>query len=287
MSYQQDVRTAFNFEIEKHPLRGPNNVPTPYYGLFRSDNFDAVGHAVSSRYVPHTTDDVLALVESSSAAFGEDCEVRCEFKNRHYVAIQPTREHRVSVYGTEDNIYPRVIIDAGYGGTAFHATVGYYRDVCKNLAIIRQVRGTTVAIRHTSGLRSHMDELIRTFSGLRDSWDAVADSVTRMESARTDLAVFLDSVYGRPEPGAATTIHERRTESIVSRLINERQRTGRPRLESDRLVSVWEAWNAVQGYSQHDSRRKGRHSDFGRAILSLRDGAVRRAERLAIGAISA
>ena len=132
MSYKEDVQKAFNFQIEKHHLSGCG-VETPFFGLFRSDTMATVGHAVSRRYVPHTTDDVLALVESSSAAFGADCEVKCGFFNRHYVAIQPTREHRVSVYGTEDNIYPRVIVNAGYGGSAFKVSVGYYRDLCRNM----------------------------------------------------------------------------------------------------------------------------------------------------------
>ena len=285
MSYKEDVQKAFNFQIEKHHLSGCG-VETPFFGLFRSDTMATVGHAVSRRYVPHTTDDVLALVESSSAAFGADCEVKCGFFNRHYVAIQPTREHRVSVYGTEDNIYPRVIVNAGYGGSAFKVSVGYYRDLCKNMSIMRMVKGSTVSIRHTSGLRARMDELIRTFANLHDSWKAVSSAAQRMQQVEIDLASYMESVYGEPGVGAAATIHKKRTEAIVSRVIQERQRSYRPELGNDRLVSVWEAWNAVQGFSQHDSRRKANTSELSRAILSMRDGAVRRAEKAAMKAIA-
>lgn len=279
------VRNAFNFTVDKAPLTGPAGVATPFYGLFRSDTGEAVGKAVTARYVPHTTDDVLALAESASAAFGEGSEAKCSFVNRHYVAIQPTKEHRVSVFGTADNIFPRVIVSAGFDGTSFRASVGYYRDLCKNMHIMRSVKATTVAIRHTGNLRLEMDDLLQTFSVLQESWGTLAAVVHRMQNARVDLAAFLVQVYGEPgESAAAVTRHKRRTEAVVSRLLSEVHRTNRT-MVGDGTFSAWEAFNAVQGYAQHSSTRRGNPDELTRVILAGRDGAVQRAEQAAMLAI--
>ena len=166
------VREAFNFDVEKYPLSavmGTEVLPTDQYGLFRSDSGYLNGvKSVSPRYVPHTTDDVCALVDAAGEAFDGEIACKTHFRNGHYVSIQPTTEQRTAIYNAtdSDNVWPRVIINAGYDGTAFSATMGYYRDACDNLAMMRRVNGTTVSIRHTSGLRNHMDSLIATFNTL-------------------------------------------------------------------------------------------------------------------------
>ena len=72
------VENAFNFNVIKMPLSAPDNIRTPYYGLFRDDNSECVGNgSVSSRYHPHTTDDVLSLVEAASEAFEGEVELKC------------------------------------------------------------------------------------------------------------------------------------------------------------------------------------------------------------------
>ena len=87
------VGQTFDFTVDKFKLSGPDNMSTPYYGLFRSDNMACVGGgSVSDRYTPHTTQDVLALVEAASEAFDGDINVECGFYDGHYVLIQPTRE---------------------------------------------------------------------------------------------------------------------------------------------------------------------------------------------------
>jgi hypothetical protein len=52
---------------------------------------------------------------------------------------------------------------------------------------------------------------------------------------------------------------------------------------SDFKVSAWEAFNAVQGYVQHESSRKsGFNNDMDRLILANRDTTVQKAELLAL-----
>ncbi len=284
------VSSVFNFSVDKFPLAGPDGLRTPWYGLFRSDNNQVVGNgSVTSRYVPHQTDDVLALVEASASAFeGVSC-LDCYVRDGHYVTIQPTREERVTIFdghGNPDRIFPRIIIRAGYDGKAFSATMGYYRDLCRNMSRISGVKTTTVSIRHTSGLRPKMNDLIDTFSVLKNSWADLSTVIQAMENRRVSLVDFLDTVYGQPNPDSqrAVTQHKNRTEAIFKRLAREQLQTGRqPMNASDRFtVSVWEAYNAVQGYVQHDARRNGSIDTASRIILAMNDQAVQAAERHAL-----
>lgn len=282
------VREAFDFTVDKFPLSGPDGMATPFYGLFRSDTSKVVGTAVTHRYRCHQTDDVLAITEAAIEALAdEDIEVRTHFRDGHYVEYAPSNAERRAIYGTADNIFPRFLLRAGYDGRAFSVSLGYYRDLCSNLHIPRTVgRGIVRTIRHTSGLRSKMDELIHDFSELGKGWDAIQAAVQRMESREVVLTDFLNSIYGEPEKDSkrAVTVHKNRTEAIVRRLMGERVRSGRPQMGGDFKVSAWEAFNAVQGYVQHEAnRRSGFDNAMDRLILANGDKAVHSAELLALG----
>lgn len=284
------VRQRYNFTVDKFPLAGPDGMRTPWYGLFRSDTGEAVGGgSVTDRYTPHTAEDVTALVESASVAFGGTANLRCAFADGHFVIAEPTQEHRLKVYDDGrsggDTVWPRLFISAPYGGSgSFQASVGYYRDVCRNLARIRMVDGVSVRIRHTHSLRRKMDELIESFSQLRNGWGNLTDAIHRMEQRRVSMVEFLRAVYPEPDrdEGRAATIHRNRTEAIFRRLTSERMRTGRGDMDSSWTVSAWEAFNAIQGYVQHDASRRGSPSDIDRIILAASDSAVLRAEELAL-----
>jgi hypothetical protein len=280
------VRDEFRFAVDKFPLSGPDGLRTPHYGLFRSDSGECVGRSsVSGRYVPHTTDDVLALVEAAGATFGGVADVRCFFKDGHYVAVQPSREYREAIFGTRDNVFPRLMIDAPYGGLgSFTATLGFYRDACRNMSILRQVTGSQVAIRHTSGLRMQMDELLAAFGTLERGWANLANVMRGMEARRVRMTDFLTAIYGEPNDreGRSLTIHRNRTEAIFRRLQKERLTTGRGDIGSDFIVSGWEAFNAVQGYVQHDATRRGNPSEMARIVRAMHDSHVARAERLVL-----
>ena len=293
------VRESFNFSVDKFPLYGPDNMPTDQYGLFRDDTGYLKGvKSVSPRYVPHTTDDVCALVDAAGEAFDGDIDCKTHFRNGHYVNIMPTAEQRTAIYNDtdSDNIWPRIVINAGYDGKAFSATMGYYRDACSNLAMMRQVNGTTVSIRHTSGLRGHMDSLIATFNTLKDSWGNLLTVIRSLESQDVRMTDFLNEIY--PQPTAeqvalantgqavrAVTTHENRTKAIWKRLNVERTRTGRPQMTN--TVSAWEAYNAIQGYVQHDAQAKeGFKGEFDRILRASNSADVRKAEKLVLAMAS-
>jgi hypothetical protein len=41
----QAVRDTFNFTVGKYPLSAPDNMKTPWYGLFREDTCKVVGNS--------------------------------------------------------------------------------------------------------------------------------------------------------------------------------------------------------------------------------------------------
>lgn len=277
------VQEAFPFSVDKMPLAGPDNLRTNLYGLFRSDNSQHIGGAVSSRYVPHQSEDVVTLVEAVSEAFESSVDLKCYFKEGHYVTIQPTKEQRKLIFD-QDAVWPRVIISAGYDGKAFKATMGYFRDICRNMSRIKGVRTTEVSIRHTSGLRSHMDELVKDFQSLKNSWNDLSVVMDQMAAKKVNMVEFLDAIYGKPsKDGRETTMHQNRTEAIFRRLTSERHALGLGPIDGTFQVSGWEAYNSVQGYTQHDSiSRKSHSSEMDRILRSMNDSSVLKAEALAM-----
>lgn len=285
----EQVAKAFNFTVDKFPLGGPDGMTTPWYALFRSDTGDVVGEgSVTDRYVPHQTDDVIALVDACESVFDEASEVKTHFRNGHYVTIAPSRDYRRSIYGTADNIFPRLIIRGGYDRSAFNVTLGIFRDTCLNLMMLRSVSQTYQSIRHTSGLRYAMDELIGQFQTLKEGWQTLETLVRSMEAAPVSMVDFLNAVYPQPATDAGQreiTIHENRTEKIFKRLQQERIKTGRPSIGSDFVVSAWEAYNAIQGFNQWDApRREGFRGEMDRILQSAKNSHVRKAESLALAA---
>ena len=296
------IKNAFNFSVEKFPLEGPDNLPTDQYGLFASDTGYIKGvQSVSKNYTPHTTEDVTTLAEAAASAFGNDVNVECHWQRGHYVTISPTDGYRRAIYGERDNIFPRLTIRAGYNGQSFRGSIGYYRDACDNLLMIQTVKKFTVSIRHDRNLRSRMSDLIDTFRGLSAKWQSVGEMASEMQRREVSLARFLNDVYGTPTPEQlalhqsgqrvrAVTTHEKRTEAIFRRIVRERTLTGRPDVdESDWRVSAWEAFNAVQGYVQHDATiRRENDTRFDRIIRAANSPAVRKAFTMATSdAISA
>jgi hypothetical protein len=278
------VRSAFNFSVNKFPLSGPDGMKTPAYGLFRSDNGEFVGDPVTKKYVVHTTEDVVTLTEAALAAFDDDASVKAHWRNGHHVLVSPSREHRLSVFGTADNAFPRFLISAGYDGKSFRASLGFWRDTCKNLAILRSVSNTTVAIPHTQGLRYRMNELIGVFTQLRAGWATLTDVIAKMQAGNVQLRNFLTELLPLPADPTPRQITEHRKlySEIFNRIERERVITGRPRMSQvdGYTISKWEAYNAIQGNVQHVRNGRGNNSEFSQILYAAESPIVRRAETL-------
>jgi len=285
ISAVQTVKNAFPFSVDKYPLTGPDNMPAGYYGLFRSDTESVVGgQSVAKGYTPHQTEDVVALVNAASKVF-ENPRIDCTFNKGHIVNVIPSNDHRRAIYGTNDNIFPRLIITAGYDKKAFKATLGIYRDACSNLQMLSSVENTTVSIRHSSGLADKIDSLVKTFETLASSWDGMVDRMKAMEETKIYLPDFLNQVYPMDANTGARTRASmlKGTEAIFYRLQDERLKTQRPTLaRGDYTVSAYEAYNAVQGYVEHDAQKRRVNTPLMNAIRAANAPAVKKAEVLAM-----
>jgi hypothetical protein len=283
------VEASFPFRVEKFPLAGPDNMPTDLYGLWRvgADGMEHVGNAVKRGYEPHQTDDVVALVEAASQVFGES-NLRCSWRQGHHVIIEPTQDQRRAIYGTDDCIFPRVYISAGYGGKPFSGSLGFYRDACRNLAMLRSVSSVSFSVKHTNKLRRCMGELVDSFGRIAESWPAVVAAAQQMERQRCSIESFLGQIYGLPEGASDRTAgnYEKKINRIISRIAKERLKLGRDMGDDTDTASGWELFNAVQGYEQHDARRKGQPSDMDRIVQTMQTGSaanrIALAERLAL-----
>jgi len=285
LSASETVRNSFDFTVDKYRLSGPDNMKTDLFGLFRSDTCELVGRSsVTDTYEPHTTDDVVALVDACESVFGEGVKVEPHFRAGHYVNVTPSGDYRRNIFGTEDNIFPRLIIRAGYDGKSFAATLGYYRDLCNNLSMLRKVSGTTVRICHTRSLRSKMSDLIRTFGTLKNSWATLEGVIQHMESNTVNMVDFLNRVYPLEQDAAerAVVIHRNRTAEIFSRMRNERFISKRGAMPANDVVTGWEAYNAIQGYEQHVGRRSKTATAFDRIMGASGKKEVWEAEKLAL-----
>lgn len=284
-SISEQLRTAFPFTVDKYRLSGPDNMRTQWYGLFRSDTLQPIGGgSVSARYTPHTLDQVVEVVEAAREVFDGPVKLSCKFRDGHHVILRPTNTQSHPIFGNADHIMPSMILLGGYGGTAFQATLGVYRTCCTNLFKLESVRASAVSIRHTQGVGHKIDRLVDTFRRLKDSWEDITSIAQQMEAQPIALNEYLKMVFDEDEKSP----RQRAVEGeIFQRLLSERRATGRPALGSSRIVSVWEAFNAVQGYCQHGKTRKGENGGaLDRALTALDDSTVSQAERVALSLLA-
>jgi hypothetical protein len=290
------VQNTFNFEVEKFPLFLPDNQKTPLYGLTRSDTGEIVEGTGSktSQYIPHTTEDIIALAEAASECFDGTIEVDAHFRSGHYISLRPTVADRRDIYNSNDPIWPSIVVSAGFDGKAVIARCGYWRDRCSNMAMMGQVAGTKTSIRHNGNMQFHMDSLLLQFKELKSSWDNIYDAAMSMQEKTVKIDDFFNNIFKAPTAEEIKEAKDRkvnnwkkRNDAMKKRIEKERnQITGFSRQVGD-TATVWELFNSVQGYFQHDARsKKGFKSDFDGILRSANQSEVKAAERLALSLAS-
>ena len=284
-----NIRKSFNFNVDVLPLFGPEGIRTGVYGLFRDDDGQFVGRkSVTRGYIPHQTEDLVAIAQAVAHVFDDgDIEAKCHWKQGHWVSVAPSNEYRRNVFGTNDAIFPRLLINAGYNGRAFKVSCGFYRDMCRNLSMVTGA-GESIArtIRHTHSLDSRIQELIEDLRGLRKGWSDTVETIRRMSEVETNAADFIREVFPTPEAPTQrqTTIAENRIDAIYNRLARESRQLGfeMPNRNNGYRANGWLLFNAVQGYVQHDMTRRGKPGQFDRMLSALEEPVVDRAAELVL-----
>lgn len=284
-SVVRDVIEAAIPVIEMAAFRPPmrfDGCDVPHYGFFNTENGTCLQSFTAQQgYEMTTRDDYIALAEAGIAAMGGNAVCTANWTQskssaKATIVIQPSREYRLRMYdiGGGDTIWQRLIISAPFG-RRFNVDGGFYRDACRNLARVRQVRSVvSVSLSHTSQLRGRLDQLVETMRRC-DSFETIAARMREYNQIEVDTAKFLGQLYPlAADAGQSTrTRAENRASKIYGRIMRERLELSINR-QSDR-ATLWELVSAVTGYIQHDkSRRVGNGSElstFGRAVTALDD----------------
>lgn len=287
------VSDAFPFRVERFPLEGPDNLKTPHYGLFRTDQAECVGRAVTNRYHPHQTSDVAVLADAAATAMeltADNIDIQTGWDAGQIVTIGPSKAARTAMFDDGgDRVWPRIVIRARYDARAFIARAGMYRDVCKNLMLVRKISNCTVSINHgTAQFDKRIEAAVERFKQLDTRFADVASHVQRMQTVDVPAIEYVGDVL-QVTPQSPKSKH---VAAIIHRLRRELgMSSGDPFGEIDRnddvavagvTVSAWSAYNAVQGWAQHEkTRRNVARGDWtARAYRALDDPIVRRAEAL-------
>lgn len=275
----------YNFEVKKLPLVGLDDMDSPatgFCGLFRDDNLHIVGDSsVSSKYVPHSRNDIKALVEASRQAFDGELSVDCFWRDAHVLVVMPTRD-AVAKIGGRDTIIPRLSIYGGFAGKGFQASLGFYRVICNNLAILNQVGGVSANIRHTMGMRDKIDDLVTRFQEIKGSWDETVAAAEKMNEkkfvVRDFLADFFKSDDVKTERGRTRMLNI--VDAVMTRIIREQTDLGT--YDGLRTATGWQLFGAIHGYTQHEASRKEKDITL-RGLDTWNDASIARLERMAMG----
>ena len=279
----------FPKQIIKKPLFGPNREETGYYGLFTETGKPVGRNSVTERYVPHQLEHIRPIVESVLGLPGfEDPKVTAEWKNGHYVRIQPSDAYRREVF-KGDSIWPQLDLWFGLGGLPARDRLPMKRDACSNLMMVRNSSEINFSIKHTKSLETRIATIQDQFYNIVANWDAVVDHCKEMHAKRINLKDLLAEMFPAPQGDAkrAVTNHNDKINAIWSRIMRESHKLN---LESPSLANPvttgWMAYNAIQGYRQHTASRKGEkgmsqeRKAFERSVSVLDDTTVQRAESL-------
>ena len=279
----------FPKQIIKRRLFGPYGEETGVYGLF-DENRNFIGRSsVTERYVPHQLEHIRPIVESVLGLPGfENPKVRAEWKNGHYIRMRPSDDYRREIT-KGDSIWPQLDLWFGLGGLPARGRLPLQRDACSNLMMVRNSSEINFSIKHTKSLETRIATIQDQFWNIVAKWDEVVDHCRNMHAKRINLKHLLAEIYPAPKNDSkqAATKHNDKLNAIWSRVMRESHKLN---LETPSLANPittgWMAFNAIQGYRQHDAIRtseKGmtrEQKEFNRSVSVLEDSTVQRAEEL-------
>lgn len=280
---------VFNFEVRKRVLYDGDMRETPHYGLEKTDTRTFLPHTFKEGYVPHTLDHVKNLVRAYHAAVGGVGWVQCTWDNAHVVILRPPKGHSVVINGY--TVEPTMMLRAGYDATAVVSRLGLFNYLCMNgLFNLDRDKSMTTSINHNAMMEGRIEDLVKSIEDLSHRVQDALDTVRTAAQTEVSMADFIRKVYPLNPDASKRTIqnYEDRVEMIIMRLIRERAARGLDTPDcfgGNFMASAFEAYNAVQGYEQHDARRKGVKNSTDRMVRAVDNRAVRKAASLAFAEV--
>jgi len=279
----------FPRHIIKQPLFGPNGEETGYYGLFTETGKPVGRGSVTERYIPHQLHHLRPIIKSVLGLPGfHNPKVKARWKEGHYVRIRPDDKYRREIV-KGDSVWPQLDLWFGLGGLPARGRLPLQRDACSNLMMVRNSSEINFSIKHTKSLETRIATIQDQFYDIVAKWDEVVDHCRNMHAKRINLKHLLAEIYPAPKSEAkqSTTKHNDKISAIWSRVMRESHKLN---LETPSLANPvttgWMAFNAIQGYRQHDVTRNGEkgmtseQKEFNRSVSVLEDSTVQRAEEL-------
>ena len=248
-----------------------------YYGLAKYDQasntvMQCSKQSVSSRYVPHQTQHIKDAISQLDSIFPSMTLGYCRWNYGHEIAIQPTEKDRM-IAQRKDSVVPRIIIRAPYDA-AMTVSIGFYRDMCANMAMFRRVADTHIRIRHVSSLEHRVQELVEQMATINTRWPAMMAHISDMRSKHVHMDDVMHLVYGDKPTDTTRKANtwQKRVDMIRARMAAEQLHTG------EEQPNGWLAFNAIQWYEQWKTPRRGNLTTHERAYAALFSSNVQRAE---------
>ena len=279
----------FPRHIIKQPLFGPNGEETGYYGLFTETGQPVGRSSVTERYVSHQLHHIRPIISSVLGLPGfRNPIVEARWKEGHYIRIRPDDNYRREII-KGDSVWPQLDLWFGLGGLPARGRLPMQRDACSNLMMVRNSSEINFSIKHTASIETRIATIQDQFYNIVAKWDEVVDHCRHMQGKRINLKELLAEIYPKPETESkkALTNHRDKISAIWSRVMRESHELNlqTPSLANP-VTTGWMAYNAIQGYRQHDAGRKNEkgmtkdQKEFNRSVSVLEDSTVHRAEEL-------
>lgn len=264
------------------------------FGCFRSDTWQEIGGTVKKNYVPPTRAQLISLAMAATEAFeGAPVEVSAAiFRNGYYTTIQPTKEWRVEI-AEGDTVFPVLTAQMQFGGTGRDLiNLGCQRDMCANLQMMRSVAQWNQRIRHSSDHGNFMEQAINDCSKLAQNFENFIETMKMLNDSKIDFGELINVVFHQrlasikgdklPKQTARTF------RAIQNRYNAEAEKLGDRLLTSTNTeANAWLAYNAVQGYFQHDANHRVASNKYEQALVANSKMEVETAEKFLLGQLAA
>lgn len=285
--------------VSKIPYTNPHpdflGSKTGVYGCFRDDTGEPLGGIVKENYVLPTRDQLVQVSMAACQAFdGMDVDVQASmYKASYQCTIKPTADFRREVF-QGDTVCPLFQVSLNFAGTGTdNIHMGMFRDACDNLMMMRTLSSWTKKIRHSSSHNRLFEKAVTDCNSLAGDFDNFVERAQQLQQTEVNMQEMVESIFAdRIKDNKASKQLKSALREIFERYNDEAEASDIQKIGVDGnwVANGWLAYNALQGYYQHDSpRRKVNNAEidsYQRALKASDQIEVNAAEKYLLDAVS-